>query len=103
MPDGVTYLALVAGFGFVLIAGLRLGAGSPTILSGLFPPPAVRDWPPGVQEPDAPRFAVAHLDALRDGTVSPATPMVREEPVGTIASPQVVELYERRVGSRDMA
>jgi hypothetical protein len=89
MPDGLTYVALILGFSFVLIAGARLGAGSQTILAGLFPPPAVRDWPVGVQEPDAPRFAVAHLDALRPGRAP--TP----EPDDPVESADIFELFER--------
>jgi hypothetical protein len=87
MPDGITCLALVLAFGFVLIAGSWLGAGSPTILAGLFPPLAIRDWPIGVQEPDAPRFAVAHLDALRPGMTS--------APDRPIQPAEIVELFER--------
>jgi len=89
MPEGITYLALVAAIGFVLIAGAKLGAGSPTILGGIFPSQAVRDWPVGVQEPDAPRFAVAHIDALRPGLTPTPESADRTRP------PEIVELYER--------
>lgn len=67
MSDGVTYLGLVVGFGFILVAGIRLGEGSRDLLAGLFPAHGARDWPTGVQEGDAPRFAVGHLDGLRPG------------------------------------
>lgn len=67
MSDWVTYLGLFVGFGFILAAGLRLGAGSRDVLAGLFPAHGARDWPTGVQEGDAPRFAVGHLDGLRPG------------------------------------
>ena len=66
MSDGVVSLSLVVGFGFILIAGSHLGAGS---LAGLFAARGVRDWPTGVQEGDAPRFAVRHLDGLRPGSL----------------------------------
>jgi hypothetical protein len=95
MPDGVTYVALFLAFGFVLIAGLRLSPGSPTILGGIFPPHAVRDWPLGVQEPDAPRFAVAHLDGLRPGGPPAPTPDV-------IDSPELIELFERPLSGDDL-
>jgi hypothetical protein len=71
MHDGITYLSLVVGFGFVLIAGAKLGAGSQTFLAGLFPVHGARDWPTGVQESDAPRFAVEHLDQLRPERLPP--------------------------------
>ena len=72
---------LVAGVGFVLVVGGRIGEGSPTALAGLFPAHGVRDWPTGVQESDAPRFDVAHLDALRPGVVvEPGAPGVSADP-----------------------
>ena len=92
MSDGVTILALILGFGFVLVAGAKVGPASPTFLAGLFPPHAGRDWPTGVQEPDAPRFAVAHLDALR--------PAAHEAPeANEVDPPRLVDLYERPLGS----
>ena len=65
MIDISTILWLIAGFAFLFVAGALLGAGSDTSLSGLFAQNDRRDWPRGVQEMDAPRFAVEHLDALR--------------------------------------
>ena len=67
MSDGVVLITLIAGFGFILVAGDRLGAGSHHSFSGLFPSRGVADWPTGVQEGDAPRFQVRHLDHLRPG------------------------------------
>jgi hypothetical protein len=96
MHEGFTYLSLIVAFGFVLIAGARLGAGSHTGLAGLFPAHAGRDWPTGVQEPDAPHFAVVHLDALR-----PGTPVLLDGPaIGGDAQPdepqpEVIELFDR--------
>lgn len=96
MTDGVTYLWLVLGIGFVLITGARLGAGGHTTLAGLFPPMAVRDWPHGVQEPDAPRFAVDHLDALRGGAILVPPGTARSaEPGDPVEPAEIIELYDR--------
>ena len=65
MLDITTIVWLIAGFGFLLVVGALLGAGTDSSLSGLFPQNGRRDWPQGVQETDVPRFAVEHLDALR--------------------------------------
>ena len=89
MSDGVVYLTLVIGFGFILVAGSRLGAGTPGALAGLFAAHGQRDWPTGIQEGDAPRFAVGHLDNLR-----PELPVVIE----TSARGEVVDLGSRRLG-----
>ncbi|MEP6638374.1 MAG: hypothetical protein ABJC39_03420 [Chloroflexota bacterium] len=82
MPDPTAILWLIAGFAFVLVAGANLGAGSHTGLSGLFSADTGRDWPVGVQEADAPRYTVSHLDALRATTADPG--------------PEIVELHSRR-------
>ena len=64
MTDTGAIIWLVAAFGLPLLAGALLGAGTDSILTGLFPQDGRRDWPHGVQETDVPRFAVEHLDAL---------------------------------------
>ena len=64
MIDFGTILWLVAAFGFLIAAAALLGAGTDPFMTGLFPHNGARDWPPGVQETDVPRFAVEHLDAL---------------------------------------
>ena len=46
----------IVGFGLVIVAGARFGAGSLSSLGGLFATHGARDWPTGVQEGDAPRF-----------------------------------------------
>jgi hypothetical protein len=106
MVDGVTYLSLALGFGFILVAGARLGAGSHTALGGLFPSRPVVDWPTGVQEADAPRFDIAHLDALGHGmtleppirpTAEATARAMAEATADGLASLEVVELYERRL------
>jgi hypothetical protein len=80
----------IVGFAFVLIAGTWLGTDPDTVFGGLFAAQGVRDWPSGVQEPDAPRFAVDHLDALqREGS----GPYGEDEP-----TPELIELGERRLG-----
>jgi hypothetical protein len=65
MIDISMILWLIGGFAFLFVAGALLGAGSETSLTGLFPQNGAREWPHGVQETDAPRFAVEHLDHLR--------------------------------------
>ncbi len=60
MPEGLTFISVIAGFALIAVVGARLGAGTPAALAGLFPAQGVRDWPTGVQEADAPRF---NLDA----------------------------------------
>ena len=67
MSDVVVPIVVIAGFGFILYAGAHLGAGSTRAFAGLFAPGDARDWPTGVQEADAPRFHVGHLDQLRHG------------------------------------
>ena len=101
MSDGVTYLGLVVGFGFILVAGLRLGAGSRDVLAGLFPAHGVRDWPSGVQEGDAPRFAVGHLDGLRPGHsgLIDANP-ARSDPSVDTNHPELIDLGSRRLRTR---
>jgi hypothetical protein len=97
MFDGLTVIWLVLGFGFLMAAGARLGAGSHLSLAGLFPAHGVRDWPVGVQEPDAPRFDVAHLDGLRPasrGETRSAVAVGIEEP-----QPEIVELYVRSLAA----
>jgi hypothetical protein len=94
VSDGVTYLALAIGFAFILVAGARLGAGSHHALAGLFPARGVRDWPTGVQEGDAPRFAVFHLDALRPDTPVRLEVGATDDDEGT--RPEMIELASRR-------
>lgn len=99
MSDGVTFLTLIVGFGFVIAAGAYIGAGPrQSFFSGLFPAPGVRDWPNGVQEEDAPRFAVEHLDGLRHGhpvTVA-ATPIAADDPIDAPRA-ELIDLGSRRL------
>jgi hypothetical protein len=81
--DGLTVILLVVGFGLVVVAGARLGAGSHSGLAGLFAMPG-RDWPTGIQEADAPRFVLpAPSDRLAgtaiDGPARDAQPAMIED------------------------
>ena len=95
MFDGLTVIGLVLGFGFLIVAGARLSAGSHLSLAGLFPAHGVRDWPVGLQEPDAPRFDVAHLDGLR-----PARTVVLDRVLLENELPEIVELEVRQIDRR---
>lgn len=99
MSDGVTYLGLVVVFGFVLVVAARLGTGPQRILEGLFAPPAGRDWPHGVQEGDAPRFAVAHLDGLRPGVPAAVGSATSDDHIGSPTA-EIVDLGSRRLDPR---
>ena len=66
MADGLTFISAIVGFGLVIAAGAKLGAGSHA-LSGLFAAQGARDWPTGVQEPDAPHFNFYHSAAVTPG------------------------------------
>jgi hypothetical protein len=59
MADGPTFISAIVGFGIVIVAGFMLGGGSHS-LTGLFAAQGTRDWPIGVQEPDAPHFLFDH-------------------------------------------
>ena len=98
MSDGVVPLTLILGFGFILFAGSRLGAGSHQAFAGLFAARGGRDWPTGIQEGDAPRFAVRHLDGLRPG--SPAVITTGVTTIDTDEAPRA-ELFD--LGSRHIA
>lgn len=67
MGDPATLLAVIFGFTLLIVMASWLGAGTTLSFHGLWARPAVQDWPRGVQESDAPRFAVGHLDGLRPG------------------------------------
>jgi hypothetical protein len=99
MPDVATAFWLIIGIGFVLIAAYWLGSGVPTALTlaGLFPAQGIRDWPTGVQEADAPRFAVDHLDGLRPPAAShDGVAQQRFDDLGD-PCPEIIELGSRRI------
>lgn len=88
-------LAGLAGLVFVEVVGGRSSAGSRTALAGLFPAQGGRDWPTGVQESDVPRFDVAHLDALRPGTMATSGPGgTGSDPIHSSLPVEIVELDE---------
>jgi hypothetical protein len=93
----VDVIAAVVGFGLVAVAGARLGAGSHLALAGLFPPQGRSDWPRGVQEADAPRFALEHISALR--APPPELPSIREIDPDEAARPMLepLELHVHRL------
>jgi len=88
MPAPLVLIATVVGFVLVVAMVVTLNGGRPVDFSGLFPAHGRSDWPQGVQEPDLPRFALDHADALRAadraerstvrgcGPVEPAMPRV---------------------------
>jgi hypothetical protein len=97
MPDGVVYVTLIVGFGFVVVAGARIGAGSHHSLAGLFPASGAREWPRGVQEADAPHFDVTHLDGLRPD--HPVTVDVATTDDGFDAPPtELIDTGSKRLG-----
>ena len=88
MPDGLAFVSMIVGFGFVTVVGAKLGAGSHTALAGLFATQGARDWPTGVQEADAPRFVIAPPS---DRT-TPAWPAADITEAGARAT-EIEELY----------
>jgi hypothetical protein len=103
VSGSVALVTVALGFGLIIVAGSWLGAGSHLPLAGLFPLQGRDDWPHGVQEGDAPHFAVEHADALRPG--SPGAADERPRNPASVAQddaadppPEVVELYTRRLG-----
>ncbi|HLY14098.1 MAG TPA: hypothetical protein VKR24_07085 [Candidatus Limnocylindrales bacterium] len=71
----------------------RSGDSGDVAFAGLFPAQGRSDWPHGVQEPDAPRFALEHAAALRPGTDDRVAAFgVEGEPQG-----EIVDLFNRRL------
>ena len=97
VPSPLDLVSTVIGFGLIIVAGARMGAGSHLALGGLFPAQGRSDWPQGVQEGDAPRFAVEHSAALRPPASAEAPAMVelddREVALPTL---EPIELHVRR-------
>lgn len=62
--DPLTIALVIIGFAGIALAGARFGAGSTmSITGGLFPRSGQPGWPKGMQEADAPHFAVDRLGA----------------------------------------
>lgn len=103
MPESLVLVTVIVGFGLLIVAGARLGAGSHLSLAGLFPAQSGNDWPRGVQEPDVPRFAVAHADTLRrDPTPASEATKARHataaDPAAEAFHPaEIIELYDRPI------
>jgi hypothetical protein len=60
--DPLTVALVIIGFAGIALAGARFGAGSTmSITGGLFPRSGQPGWPKGMQEGDAPHFAIDRL------------------------------------------
>ena len=88
MPEGLTFFSVIVGFALLTVAGARLGAGSQAALAGLFAANGARDWPLGVQEPDAPHFNFGASPSM-----PPGSPVTGDPPPEAPAS-AFEELYE---------
>lgn len=67
------------------------GRGGPALLfSGMFASPDRPGWPAGVQEEDAPRYALEHASGLRSGSGDVAGERLSVDP----DEPQVGEIIE---------
>jgi hypothetical protein len=75
-------------------AGPGRGGGPALLFSGMFAAPGRPDWPHGVQEEDAPRFAVDRAAALRPGDEAGDPRAAEDEAVG-----EIIELFNRRLDS----
>ena len=95
MSDQAVLIAALLGFALVIVGASWLGAGSTPSLQGLWALPPTHDWPHGVQEDDAPRFSVDHLDGLRPGMAMLLDTAPAEEDEGP--QPEMVELVSRRL------
>ena len=94
MSDPAILVAVLLGFGVLIVGASWLGAGTTLSFQGLWSGRATRDWPREVQEGDAPRFSVDHLDRLR-----PGIPVLLETGTSDDDAPQpeMVELVSRRL------
>jgi hypothetical protein len=102
VSDWLSLVVFVACGGVVVAVSRWLGGGTFLSLDGLFGTPNRRDWPRRVQEGDAPRFDVVHLDDLRPGT--PALIARGDagdgDELGTGPRPEVFDLGSRRIDDR---
>lgn len=97
MSDQLMIVWMMVGFGFLLVAGAWLGAGSHTALVGLFAARGVRDWLTGIQEADAPHFAVAHLDSLRPAEATPTETTPAEATPAEATPTETTQTISRRL------
>lgn len=104
MADLIAIVTVVIGFGLVAVGGAWLGVGAQPLFLGLFSQQGRPDWPHGVQEQDAPHFAVEHIDALRSvplvGAETPRGAGIVTVDDATDDGPEVIELYTRRLAPR---
>ena len=92
MPYEQIVIWSILGLGFVVVVVSLLRTDPQSAFGGMFAAQGGRDWPTGVQESDAPRFAVSHLDALRPDAGVARSGDDEDEP-----TPEVIDLGERRL------
>lgn len=93
MPDAVVYVATLLGCSLGAIGGAWL-LGTRMWLLGVVTSQGRDSWPRGVQEQDAPHFAVAHADALRPSVPDAITFEDLDTEAG-LPTPELVELHVR--------
>jgi hypothetical protein len=84
--------AAAAVIGIITARG-RSGGG--VAFAGLFPAQGRRDWPHGVQESDAPRFALEHAAALRPSAAEALRVVKLADDVEDGSQGEIVELFNR--------
>jgi hypothetical protein len=75
----------------------RSGGGGDVAFAGLFPAQGRSDWPHGVQESDAPRFAVEHAAALRSAADEPLRVLKAGDHAEDGPQGDIVDLFNRRL------
>ena len=87
-----------AVIGVFTAAGGGRGQGPALLFSGMFAGAARSDWPSGVQEADAPRFAVEHAASLRPG--EPPEPVDRPSATAEDeVAGEIIDLFNRPLDS----
>lgn len=77
------------------------GRGPAVLFSGLFMAEGFADWPRGVQEPDAPHFAVEHADSLRPNAEIDPAAAGPDADIEVQVDGEIIELFNRRLASAD--
>jgi hypothetical protein len=73
------------------------GRGPAVLFSGLFKSEGFAEWPHGVQEPDAPHFAVEHADSLRPrAEIGPEAEGMTAD-IDADLDGEIIELFNRRL------
>jgi hypothetical protein len=83
--DVVTIVLVIAGFVGIALAGARFGAGSTMSFAGLFARSGQRTWPQGIQESDAPRFALERLGGPEDAAPVRTAARDASSPIESVA------------------